>query len=110
VHGQAPTHGIREHIQAMRAFVESTGGAPIQVKSHPIRFGSEDWTCVVGEPEDDSRMVTVAKWRDGAIAEDTSGSSRRNIERSKRVMNISLSDARPSWTERSRTPVRWVCQ
>jgi len=40
VHGQPPTHGIREHIQAMRAFVESTGGAPVQVKSHPIRFGS----------------------------------------------------------------------
>ena len=27
VHGQAPTHGIREHIQAMKAFVESTGRA-----------------------------------------------------------------------------------
>jgi hypothetical protein len=68
VHGQAPTHGIREHIQAMKDFVESTGGAPVQVKSHPIRFGSGDWTCVVGELEDGSRMVTVAKWRDGAIA------------------------------------------
>jgi hypothetical protein len=33
VHGQAPTHGIGEHIQAMKAFVESTGGAPVQVKS-----------------------------------------------------------------------------
>ncbi|HSO53349.1 MAG TPA: hypothetical protein VL330_11485, partial [Actinomycetes bacterium] len=42
VHGQAPTHGIREHIQAMKAFVESTGGAPVQVKSHPIRFRSGD--------------------------------------------------------------------
>src|SRR6266511_5663176 len=57
VHGQAPTHGIREHIQAMKAFVESTGGAPIQVKSHPIRFGSGDWTCVVGELEDGSRTA-----------------------------------------------------
>ena len=70
VHGQAPTHGIRGHIQAMKAFVESTGGAPVQVKSHPIRFGSGDWTCVVGELEDGSRMVTVARWRDGAIAEE----------------------------------------
>jgi hypothetical protein len=70
VYGQPPTHGIREHIQAMRAFVESTGGAPVQVKSHPIRFGSGDWTCVVGELKDGSRMVTVAKWRDGAIAEE----------------------------------------
>jgi len=70
VHGQAPTHGIGEHIQAMKAFVESTGGAPVQVKSHPVRFGSGDWTCVVGELENGSRMVTVAKWRDGAIAEE----------------------------------------
>jgi hypothetical protein len=54
----------------MKAFVESTGGAPVQVKSHPIRFGSGDWTCVVGELEDGSRMVTLAKWRDGAIAEE----------------------------------------
>src|SRR6266705_3154284 len=70
VHGQASTRGIREHIEAMKAFVESTGGAPVQVKSHPIRFGSGDWTCVVGELEDGSRMVTLAKWRDGAIAEE----------------------------------------
>jgi hypothetical protein len=33
-------------------------------------FGSGEWTCVVGEFEDGGRMVTVAKWRDGAIAEE----------------------------------------
>jgi hypothetical protein len=69
VHGQAQTHGIQEHIDAMRAFVETTGGTPIQITSHPVRFGSGDWTCVVGEFEG-GRMVTVAKWRDGAIAEE----------------------------------------
>ena len=46
------------------------GGVPVQVKSHPIGFGSGDWTCVVGELENGSRMVTLAKWRDGAIAEE----------------------------------------
>jgi hypothetical protein len=70
VHGQPPTHGVREHIDAMKAFVESTGGAPIQVSSHPITFGSGDWTCVVGELAGGGRMVTVAKWSDGAIAEE----------------------------------------
>ena len=70
VQGQPPTHGIREHIEAMKAFVESADGAPIQVKSHPIRFGSGEWTCVVGELEGGSRMVTVARWRNGAIAEE----------------------------------------
>jgi hypothetical protein len=68
--GQPPTHGIQEHIEAMKALVESTGGTPIQVASHPIRFGSGEWTCVVGEFEGGGRMVTVAKWRDGAIAEE----------------------------------------
>ncbi len=70
VHGQAQTHGIQEHIDAMRAFVETTGGTPIQITSHPVKFGSGDWTCVVGEFEGGGRMVTVAKWRDGAIAEE----------------------------------------
>ena len=70
VHGQPPTRGIQEHIDAMQALVESTDGQPIQVKSHPIAFGSGDWTCVVGEFDSGGRMVTVAKWRDGAIAEE----------------------------------------
>jgi hypothetical protein len=70
VHGQLPTHGIEEHIDAMKAMVQATGGTPAQVRSHPIKFGSGDWTCVVGEFENGSRMVTVAKWRDGAIAEE----------------------------------------
>ena len=69
--GQPPTHGIQEHIDAMEAFVrKTTGDRPIQITSHPIRFGSGDWTCVVGEFEGGGRMVTVAKWRDGAIAEE----------------------------------------
>ena len=70
VHGQAATHGIGEHVEAMKAFVASTGGVPLQVKSHPIGFGSGDWTCVVGELENGSRMVTLARWQDGAIAEE----------------------------------------
>jgi hypothetical protein len=64
------TRGINEHIDAMKAFVESVGGTQPKVVSHPIAFGSGEWTCVVGEFEDGSRMVTVAKWRDGAIAEE----------------------------------------
>jgi len=70
LHGQPPTQGIHDHIDAMKAFVESTGGTPIQVSSHPIAFGSGEWTCVVGELEGGGRMVTVAKWTDGAIAEE----------------------------------------
>jgi hypothetical protein len=68
--GTPTTHGLQEHIDAMKAFIDSAGGTPPQITSHPIRFGSGEWTCVVGEFEDGSRMVTVAKWRDGAIAEE----------------------------------------
>jgi hypothetical protein len=71
IHGQPPTHGIGEHIDAMNAMVRATGGIPAQIRSHPIRFGSDDWTCVVGEFEDGGRMGTVAKWRDGAIGEES---------------------------------------
>jgi ketosteroid isomerase-like protein len=66
VHGQPPTHGIEEHIDAMKAMVQATGGIPAQIKSHPIKFGSGDWTCVVGEFENGSRMVTVAEPRSTA--------------------------------------------
>jgi hypothetical protein len=70
VHGQPQTHGIEEHIAAKKAMVETSGGSPAQITSHPIRFGSGEWTCVVGEFQGGGRMVTVAKWRDGAIAEE----------------------------------------
>ena len=70
VHGQPPTHGLEEHIDAMKTMVQTTGGTPVQVRSHPIKFGSGDWTCVVGEFDNGSRMITVARWRDGAIAEE----------------------------------------
>ena len=68
--GQEPTPGIEQHIEAMEAYVDSAGGTPPQIVSHPIKFGSGEWTCVVGEFEGGGRMVTVAKWRDGAIAEE----------------------------------------
>ena len=69
VHGQPPTHGIEEHIAAVKGLVESVGDG-LQIKSHQIRFGSGEWTCVVGELEGGNKMVTVARWRAGAIAEE----------------------------------------
>lgn len=68
--GQQPTHGVAEHIEAMKNYVQAAGGTPPQITAHPIRFGSGDWTCVVGEFQDGARMVTVAKWRNGAISEE----------------------------------------
>ena len=39
--GQPTAHGIEEHIDAMKSFVEQNGGGtPPQITSHPIKFGS----------------------------------------------------------------------
>ena len=50
--------------------MESAGGTPPQIAAYLIAFGSGKWTCVVGEFEGGGRMVTVAKWRDGAFGEE----------------------------------------
>ncbi|WP_430296897.1 hypothetical protein [Sinomonas sp. B1-1] len=68
--GAPPIDGVQEHIDAMKAYVETAGGTPPQITSHPIGFSSGEWTCVIGDFEGGSRMVTVAKWKDGAIAEE----------------------------------------
>jgi len=54
----------------MKAYVDAAGGTPPQITSHPIKFGSGQWTCVIGEFGGGGRMVTVAKWVNGAIAEE----------------------------------------
>lgn len=33
--GQPPTRGIAEHIDAMKAYVDSAGGTPPQITAHP---------------------------------------------------------------------------
>ena len=34
--GQAPTHGVEQHIEAMKAYVESAGGRPPARASSPL--------------------------------------------------------------------------
>jgi hypothetical protein len=69
--GAPPTDGIQAHIEAMKDYIKGTGSeTPPQITSHPIKFGSGEWTCVIGEFEGGGRMVTVAKWKDAAIAEE----------------------------------------
>ena len=33
----------------MKAYVDSAGGTPTQIASHPLKFESGDWTCVIGD-------------------------------------------------------------
>ena len=69
--GAVPTRGLDQHIDAMKADVESVGGTPPLVVAHPIAFGSGEWTCVVGEfsdgePHGHSRQVARRCDRRGA--------------------------------------------
>ena len=61
------TEGIEAHEAMARQFVAA---APdMKIAAHPIKIAQGEWTAVVGEVAG-GRMVTVAKWRDGAIAEE----------------------------------------
>jgi hypothetical protein len=56
VHGQAPTHGIREHIQAMKALVESTVARPSRSSLIPSGLDQETG------PAWSASSRTVAGW------------------------------------------------
>ena len=57
----------RDRAQHLAAAAEQAGPAG---HVHPNRIGSGEWMCLAGEMEGYGRMVTVAKWRDGAILEE----------------------------------------
>jgi hypothetical protein len=63
--GQPTTHGVQEHIDAMKAYVESAGGTPPQIKSHPIGFGSGEWTCVIASSK---AAAAWSPWPSGVMA------------------------------------------
>src|SRR5690348_17828499 len=47
--GQPPTHGIKQHIDAMKAYVELAGGTNHRQPWHQSAFGSGAEACVVGD-------------------------------------------------------------
>ncbi|MDQ5853751.1 MAG: ester cyclase [Chloroflexota bacterium] len=61
------TEGIDAHEEMAR---QSLAAYPAKIVGHPIKIAQGEWTAVVGEIAGGIRMVTVAKWRDGAIAEE----------------------------------------
>lgn len=62
------TNGLDVHVEAIKA--SAVGSPDVKITSHPIAFGSGDWTCVVSELVGGGRIVTVARWADGQIAEE----------------------------------------
>jgi len=62
------TEGIEAHVDACKYAIDANPDG--KVVSHPIKIAQGEWTAVVGEIAGGSKMVTIARWRDGAIAEE----------------------------------------
>lgn len=62
------TEGIDTHIAVM---VQLVANAPDErLLEHTSIVAAGDWTCMVGVSTGGTKLATVAKWRDGAIAEE----------------------------------------
>jgi len=64
----AVTNGIDAHVKALEPMWQQN----LQLSTHAPIVAEGEWTCMVGGsgPPANMRMVTVAKWRDGAISEE----------------------------------------
>ena len=60
------TEGIDAHVQALEPMWQPGG----VITNHNPIIAEGEWTCMVGVLGPNMRMVTVAKWRDGAISEE----------------------------------------
>lgn len=83
------TNGIQKHIEDLKTMFAY---APdLKIKSHPVRFGSGEWTCVIGVVEGTFtrpmpigfarsiqptmrhfryQMTTIGRWRNGVMVEE----------------------------------------
>ena len=66
--GGGKTEGIDAHVQALRPIWQPGS----ELSKHSPIVAEGEWTCMVGAsgPPANMKMVTVAKWRDGAISEE----------------------------------------
>ncbi len=62
------TEGIEAHLEQIRETIAAYPDA--KVLTHEPRVAQGDWTAVVGLLPTGQKMVTVAKWREGAVAEE----------------------------------------
>ena len=64
--GGNQTEGIDAHVQALEPMWQPGG----VITNHTPIVAEGEWTCMVGVLGPNIKMVTVAKWRDGAISEE----------------------------------------
>jgi hypothetical protein len=73
--GSMVTDSLDSHVETMQAMLAATDS---KIASHDIVFGSGEWTCCVATALDStstgrvlqSSVCTIARWRDGRIAEE----------------------------------------
>ena len=73
--GSMVTDSLDSHVETMQAMLAATDS---KVASHDIVFGSGEWTCCMATTLDStstgrvlqSSVCTIARWRDGRIAEE----------------------------------------
>lgn len=100
--GQEPTHRVEQQVGAMKAYVDSVRGTPPRITSHPIAFGSGEWTCVIGEFEDRSRTDSLGDSRSSRTY--SHGLQLSRLDRPRRPAGPTVSPA--IWGGRASTRVR----
>ena len=64
--GGNQTEGIDAHVQALEPMWQPGG----VITNHNPIIAEGEWTCMVGVLGPNMKMVTMARWRDGAISEE----------------------------------------
>ncbi len=62
------TDGYAAHEAVLRSVTEQY--PDLKVTAHPIKVADGEWTATVGELTGGGKMMTLARWRDGAISEE----------------------------------------
>jgi hypothetical protein len=62
------TTNLDDHVALCEDVIKQN--PKLKIEDHPIKLAEGEWTAVMGNLPGGRRMVTVAKWRDGAISEE----------------------------------------
>ncbi len=62
------TDGYAAHETVLRSVTQQH--PDLKVTAHPIKVADGEWTATVGELTGGGKMMTLARWRDGAISEE----------------------------------------
>jgi len=110
--GGTTTNGIDAHVQALEPMWQPNSA----ITHHMPVVAEGEWTCVVGAsgPPNNMRMVTVARWRDGAISEEYLFSNLLERGSAKPTTAgepmVSIANQRPELKALTGAEVGWSCR